>query len=849
VSDRFVGKAGNDVMLGGRGNDTYTFSTGFGSDRVIDQDSTAGNFDRIVFTDIRATDVDVTAAADHLTIRVKNTNDAVDVQWLPDAGAVIESIQFTDEVWNVEQIQARFRPAAQPPGLVSPLADQQVNEDQGFAFEVPAGAFVDPDGDALVLSATLDDGRALPSWLRFDGTRFSGVAGNENVGQITVRVTATDPGGKSVSDDFNLFVANTNDAPVVAAPLADQMANEDSAFSYTVPATTFTDVDAGDQLTYVATLDKGAPLPAWLTFDAATRTFSGTPANADVGTYHVHVFARDQAGALAEDVLDIVVANVNDAPTLAAPLADFVGREGHAFEIELPPGTFQDIDAGDTLTYRATLANGDALPPWLSFDPETLTLTGDPQRADIGSFLLRVTVIDTEGATAFDDFKVTIQSVPGMVLVGGGGNDVLTGDSGDDSLNGRGGSDMLYGQAGDDRFTFVRDAIWADSVRRTNVGSPGSPGTGETVSLARASRSYDVFDGSSGFDTLVGTSGADAILLDDPSSPPATAAARLIGIEAILAGGGNDVVDLTSTRYALGNVRVEGGAGNDVIWSSSGDDILLGGAGADRIFGGAGADYLAGGGGGDDLNGGLGNDVLQGEASADVLLDAAGSNILDGQGGSDDLLDGSGRSFLVGGTGADRITLGGGSDVIAFNRGDGRDVIRGSGSATLSLGGGIRYTDLALRKSANDLVVEVGAGERLTFRDWYASPDAKSVLNLQVIAEVMQGYNPASSNALMNRKVQSFDFGEIVGAFDAARAANPRLSQWSVMNVLLDAHLGGNDAAALGGDLAYQYGKTGSLAGIGLAAAQGVITDASFGTGGQALQSANALGQGPIKLS
>ena len=44
-----------------------------------------------------------------------------------------------------------------------------------------------------------------------------------------------------------------------------------------------------------------------------------------------------------------------------------------------------------------------------------------------------------------------------------------------------------------------------------------------------------------------------------------------------------------------------------------------------------------------------------------------------------------------------------------------------------------------------------------------------------------------------------------------------------MMSELLDAHLGGSDGAALGGDLAYQYGKAGTLAGIGLPAAQSVL--------------------------
>ncbi|MBK8132336.1 MAG: putative Ig domain-containing protein [Gammaproteobacteria bacterium] len=67
--------------------------------------------------------------------------------------------------------------------------------------------------------------------------------------------------------------------PEVGTPLSDLSALEDSAFSFTLPTGSFRDVDVGDALIYTATLANGDPLPDWLTFDAQTRTFSGTPAN------------------------------------------------------------------------------------------------------------------------------------------------------------------------------------------------------------------------------------------------------------------------------------------------------------------------------------------------------------------------------------------------------------------------------------------------------------------------------------------------------------------------------------------------------------------------------------------
>ena len=51
-----------------------------------------------------------------------------------------------------------------------------------------------------------------------------------------------------------------------------------------------------------------------------------------------------------------------------------------------------------------------------------------------------------------------------------------------------------------------------------------------------------------------------------------------------------------------------------------------------------------------------------------------------------------------------------------------------------------------------------------------------------------------------------------------------------------------------GGDLAYQYGKAGTLAGIGLPAAQAVLESGGFGSAAQTLQPPGAITDGIPKL-
>jgi hypothetical protein len=96
--------------------------------------------------------------------------------------------------------------------------------------------------------------------------------------------------------------------------------------------------------------------------------------------------------------------------------------------------------------------------------------------------------------------------------------------------------------------------------------------------------------------------------------------------------------------------------------------------------------------------------------------------------------------------------------------------------------------------------------------------------------------------------VEQFDFQALVAAYDAARTADPLLDRWTLMNALLDAHLAGSDDAALGGDLAYQYGLNGSLAGIATNAAHDVLGSAQFGTQAQQLRPLATIQEGLVKL-
>ena len=117
---------------------------------------------------------------------------------------------------------------------------------------IPAGTFGDIDGDTLTLTARLADGTALPAWLLFDGTRFTGTPPADFHGALDIEVIASD-GALAASDVFRLTVTPVNDRPAVLTPLADVTTAEDQPIDIVLPAGSFGDVD-GDSLTLTATL-------------------------------------------------------------------------------------------------------------------------------------------------------------------------------------------------------------------------------------------------------------------------------------------------------------------------------------------------------------------------------------------------------------------------------------------------------------------------------------------------------------------------------------------------------------------------------------------------------------------
>jgi hypothetical protein len=502
-------------------NDAPTVANAIADQTIAEDSALSFQFNTNVFADVDA--------GDTITYTATLSNDDALPTWLTfdaatrtfggtplnaNVGSIAVKVTATDagtatvsDTFNITVTNTNDAPAVK---AGNEIADQTFAEDTALiSFQFDTNVFEDEDvGDVITAySATLSDGSALPTWLTFNPlTRtFGGSPTNSDVGTIAVKVTATDAAGAAVSDTFDLEVTNTNDAPTLANAIADQTIAEDSALSFQFNANVFADVDVDDTITFTATLSDGTALPAWMTFTAATRTFTGTPLNADVGTIAVKVTATDAANLAVSDTFNLTVTNTNDAPIVANAIADQAAAQGTALSFQFNTNVFADADVGDTITYTATGVSGGALPTWLTFNAATRTFSGTPTASD-SDLTVSVIATDAAGATQSDSFNIR------LVTTGGSGTDTVVGNSAANILYGGTGAgikDTLTGNGGAD--TFV--CSLADAVTTLSLADVISDFTNGTDLIGLEDRVFtDLTISNSSGDTKIVDTGSGKVL-------------------------------------------------------------------------------------------------------------------------------------------------------------------------------------------------------------------------------------------------------------------------------------------------------------------------------------------------
>ena len=523
-------------------------------------------------------------------------------------------------------------------------------------------------------------------------------------------------------------------APVLEAPLLAQSTNANTLFSYIIPAHTFLDRNVVSTLAYSVTLVGGAPLPSWLNFDATTRTLSGVPPGSSAGNLVFQVTATDSTNATTSTNLQLTVVNPNNPPVVAVPLADQVTADGSNFSFVVPATAFSDPNVGDTLALNATLADGSALPAWLSFNATSRTLSGTPGETDIGVVNVRIRATDSGGLSVTDDFLLTttvapdlaLTGTPGVdVLVGRSGNDTLLGLASNDTLRGNSGNDLLDGGAGADTLIGGRgnDIYVVDDALDTAIEN-----TNEGIDEVRASVSFTLSNNVENL-TLTGTGAINATGNSLANALVGNAAANVldggIGADTLIGGAGNDIYIVDQTGDTVTENLNEG---TDLVQSSityalgaNVENLLLtgtaaingtGNALANQLTGNAGNNTLDGGAGADTMTGGAGDDVYIVDHLLDVVIENAGQGIDTIQSAVPFILPNNVENLTLTGS---SVNAGSGNaldNVIVGNAAAnalaglaGNDTLDGGGDADLMAGG--TGNDIYVVDNAGDLIIEL----------------------------------------------------------------------------------------------------------------------------------------------
>ena len=267
--------------------------------------------------------------------------------------------------------------------------DEDENDIHKFIFETGNGEndkgndFFFINGDSLVLKNSLKE---------LEQDTFS------------IFIEVSDSSNLTFRREWNFKITDMNFAPkFLNKPLNYAIQNQVYVYSVEVADT------EGDQLEI-----SFENLPNWLKYNNVTKLLSGIPLNEDVADYIFNIVVSD-GGKVSKQLITLSVLNVNDPPEINVFPGSYLFLTNVEKSVELPKNCIADPDIDDKLTFRLSLENNSALPDWLSFNTETMTLMGNPPKDQVGVYNLKLTATDKGKLKEWVVFGIEV-AIPTAVL-------------------------------------------------------------------------------------------------------------------------------------------------------------------------------------------------------------------------------------------------------------------------------------------------------------------------------------------------------------------------------------------------------------------------------------------------
>jgi peptidyl-prolyl cis-trans isomerase A (cyclophilin A) len=232
------------------------------------------------------------------------------------------------------------------------------------------------------------------------------------------------PAGVHPGDVVTVTVTPT-DGALAGPSVSDQRTIADRLPSFTAGSPQFTNGEVGVDGTLTVAAAGTDPDGSAVTFDYEW-SYNGQPVRTVLGgggSDSLNLLTQGPAVRNSGDVVTVTVTpkaggaagtsstltfTVNQTPTTDHALTDQTFSSSGVYSLNTF-GDFHDPDS-DALTFAAKLDNGNPLPGWLTINPTTGVLSGNPAASDAATLNIVVTATDTHGASITDDFQLVVTS-------------------------------------------------------------------------------------------------------------------------------------------------------------------------------------------------------------------------------------------------------------------------------------------------------------------------------------------------------------------------------------------------------------------------------------------------------